>query len=228
MRSVFRKSSSIPRLELCAAVLLAKAAIANLLVVIREFYRRRNEGAKDLKKPRDPTVQELAQATTVIIRETQREPFSEELVNQELVNKLKKQPQPGCKEEREIGAKTKKMLKGLQLYRLDSFIDNEGLLRVGGRMRRSEFDYGEKHYILLPRHCRMLKDEDHHRNHWVGGSMGMVVEPLKSEEGLVLKARVRMQRGGTWKTMLRPIKELALLLPSDDQPPANNQESFKT
>ena len=39
------------------------------------------------------------------------------------------------------------------LYRLDPFIDSEGLLRVGGRLSKSDFDVGMSNPIILPKQC---------------------------------------------------------------------------
>jgi len=39
--------------------------------------------------------------------------------------------------------------KSSSLYRLDPFIDENGILRVGGRIRRSDFSYDVKHPIIL-------------------------------------------------------------------------------
>ncbi|XP_043502336.1 uncharacterized protein LOC122524254 [Polistes fuscatus] len=41
------------------------------------------------------------------------------------------------------------------LSRLTAFIDNEGVLRVGGRLRRSELSYDTKHPEILPRTSRL-------------------------------------------------------------------------
>jgi len=40
--------------------------------------------------------------------------------------------------------------KGSQLLSLSPFLDDQGIIRVGGRLRHSALDYNEKHPILLP------------------------------------------------------------------------------
>ena len=45
----------------------------------------------------------------------------------------------------------KRMLKKSDLYRLDPFTDHDGILRVGGRLRRAEMSNGEKHPVILPK-----------------------------------------------------------------------------
>ena len=73
---------------------------------------------------------------TVIIRAVQSESFSEEL-----------------KSERKIAENNKPetIPKSSKLYRLDPFLDNNGVLRVGGRLRRATLEFGEKHPVLIPK-----------------------------------------------------------------------------
>ena len=52
---------------------------------------------------------------------------------------------------REVQHSAKKSLKGSQLYHLDPFLDSYGIQHVGGRLRRAEMEYGEKHPIVLPK-----------------------------------------------------------------------------
>jgi len=65
---------------------------------------------------------------------------------------------------REVQRSAKKALKGSQLYRLDPFLDSNGILRVGGRLRRAEMEYGEKHPIVLPKnhHVSQLVARHYH------------------------------------------------------------------
>ena len=128
-------------------------AIANLIVVVKEFKRRRNarvtranlrSGAPKAKgKPRHrpPTIEELDQALRIITITTQKEAFSEELQGARTEPELP----------RELQSSAKRALKGSPLYRLDPFLDSHRILRVGGRLRRAEMNYGEKHPILLPK-----------------------------------------------------------------------------
>ena len=43
------------------------------------------------------------------------------------------------------------------LKKLDPFVDNDGLIRVGGRLQRSSFDFNVKHPILLPKRHPFVK-----------------------------------------------------------------------
>ena len=83
-----------------------------------------------------PTPRELQEARAVIIRAVQRESFSEEL-----------------KSERRIPGRNKPetVKKSSKLYRLDPFVDDSGVLRVGGRLRHAALEFGEKHPVLIPK-----------------------------------------------------------------------------
>ena len=72
---------------------------------------------------------------------------------------------------REIQSSANKALKGSQLYRLDPFLDSHGILRVGGRLRRAQTEYNEKHPIVLPK-ChyvsQLIAKHYHHEVHHQG------------------------------------------------------------
>ena len=58
----------------------------------------------------------------------------------------------------------------------------------------------------------LMKEHGEYRNDW---PMGRITEAIKSEDGIVRKASVTIMRDGKKKIMLRPIKELVLLVPVD-------------
>ena len=59
----------------------------------------------------------------------------------------------------------------------------------------------------------LIKDKESHRNNW---PTGKVTEPIVSEDGNVRKANVLLCSGGNRKIYLRPISELVLILPAQD------------
>ena len=75
-------------------------------------------------------LEELANAKTVIVKVLQHSVFSEEI---QLLNNSKLIP---------VSSK---------LHKLDIFLDDFGVLRVGGRLERSTMCYEMKHPIILPR-----------------------------------------------------------------------------
>ena len=135
-------------------------AIANLIVVIKEFKRRKNKNEKKIlsKSPnskntqltRQPTAKEFQEAMVTIIRALQRESFSEELESERKI--------PGRN-------KPETVKKSSKLYRLDPFVVDSGVLRVGGRLRRATLEFGEKHPVLIPKknHVADLITRHYHR-----------------------------------------------------------------
>jgi hypothetical protein len=51
----------------------------------------------------------------------------------------------------------KNELKESSIYRLNLIVDPEGILWVGGRLRRSDAKYEEKHQPILPKRTDLLK-----------------------------------------------------------------------
>ena len=47
--------------------------------------------------------------------------------------------------------KVKAMKRSSSLYKLDPFLDVDGLLRVGGRLRQSSAPFAMKHPVILPK-----------------------------------------------------------------------------
>ena len=144
------------RFERFSSLKSLQQAIANLIVVAREFKHPRDDKTRpaDLRskpanvqgKLRPPTLEEYDHALRIIISTTQRAAFGELLTTA--------RPEPDLP--REVGSSTKKALKGTQLYRLLPFLDSHGILRVEGRLRRVELEHREKHPIANCRNVRGL------------------------------------------------------------------------
>ena len=128
-----------------------RRAIAKLIMKVRDFKRRKYTGVEEKSgtATSQPTVEILDQATTVIILGVQKSAFSDQLSKVDLKDLLQN-PEDGITL-RETQVKKKRMLRESQLHRLDPFIDKQGVLRVGGRLRRTEFEYAEKHPAILPK-----------------------------------------------------------------------------
>lgn len=90
-------------------------------------------------------MDELRQAELVIMKAVQKEAFAEEMkilqsleVRDDVTN-------------RDLARKrNSSMKKTSSLYRLDPFLDEDGVLRVGGRIRHALVSYDLKHPIILP------------------------------------------------------------------------------
>ena len=105
-----------------------------------------------------PSVAEFNQASRVIIRAVQEESFPKDLKT--LKGADKNCFLDECHKER---AK-KELTKTSQLYRLNPFIDEDGVLRVRGCLRYSSLDGSEKHPIVLPKghHVSVLLIKHYH------------------------------------------------------------------
>ena len=113
-----------------------KRAVAYLLRLKKYLYKRQNSVSMDMTTPL--MVNELEEAETAIIKHVQAQYFGAEL------DKFKEVLKRGR-------ATTKQSLRGSAVYRLDPFIDDLGVLRVGGRLRRAKtIPEHTKHQILLP------------------------------------------------------------------------------
>ena len=143
-----------------------RRALANLIVKVKEYkatrehhalrsqdqcISRRNQSRKEPKRlPRRPSLEELQQAEMIAIRTVQNERFADEM---KLTGEVKDQ------QDRHSARRRKNALKKSSLYRLDPFMDSQGVLRVGGRLRRAHLSFPEKHPVLLPK--------GHHLSHLI-------------------------------------------------------------
>ena len=144
-------------------------AIANLIVVARESSRRKDGGKLHKSttegRLRNPTVQELEQAMRIIIEAVQEEAFEEILKSEHRVHTSEEETP------RDRASEKKRTMKKSALFRLDPFISDDGLLCVGGRLRRARLEYGEGHPVLLPKGhhlSRLIVRHYHSRVHHQG------------------------------------------------------------
>ena len=90
-------------------------------------------------------MKELDQAALVIIRAVQEEAFGE-VLKLELRDRTREE-----ESSRNRASEKKRTMKKSALFRLGPFVSDDGLLRVGGRLRRARLEYGEKHPVVLPK-----------------------------------------------------------------------------
>ncbi|XP_022808364.1 uncharacterized protein LOC111345347 [Stylophora pistillata] len=155
-----------------------RRALANLIVMVKE---RKAASADHIPKhrtnrtdnrvpseklpkriPRPPSATELMQAEMVMIRTVQNECFADEIKLLEGAERT---------EGRDRSRQRKNLLKKSSLYSLDPFGDTEGVLRVGGRLRRSHLSFLEKHPFLLPKGhhlSRLIVRHQHEKTHHQG------------------------------------------------------------
>ena len=109
--------------------------------------------------PDVPPLDATSQATALIIRTVQNEVFASE------ISVLAKRDR-GETKSRESIRERRKVLKKSNIYCLDPFLDQEGILRVGGRLHRADLSYEERHPIILPKehHITKLLIRQYHQN----------------------------------------------------------------
>ncbi|XP_027045048.1 uncharacterized protein LOC113672905, partial [Pocillopora damicornis] len=113
---------------------------------LRQLASSKKEScAKPTKRQQKPalTVEEILSAEREILKAAQRVAFSREMG-------LLKPFQEG--QDRSSAQQKKRAMKAMSsLYRLDPFIDHDGVLRVGGRIQRGNFTDKTKFPVILPR-----------------------------------------------------------------------------
>ena len=138
----------LARLEVFSDWFRAKRAVATCLrlkSLLQERLLKKQKSSihSDLSEYKSVTVQELDQAEIEIIKQVQAKAFSEEL-------KCLQMLQSGDdRHARRI--RNNHLKKSSSLFRLDPFIDQNGILRVGGRLRRANLSDMLKHPVILPR-----------------------------------------------------------------------------
>ncbi|XP_028408200.1 uncharacterized protein LOC114530778 [Dendronephthya gigantea] len=116
-----------------------KRAIALCLRYVRKLRARVQRKKSEALTLPELTVSELSAAEKLIIRSAQATAFSE------VLTALKKDTAAN----RDVNVNAKKGTNTLR--KLDPYLDEEGILRVGGRLRRANLSEKIKHPIILPR-----------------------------------------------------------------------------
>ncbi|KAK3724031.1 hypothetical protein QZH41_007681 [Actinostola sp. cb2023] len=116
---------------------------------IKPMTRSQSRQPKETNCSKEHTsvnVNELRRAEQLIIKELQREYFNEEI---QVLSSMGVQEE--VTDRSHITQRNRALKKTSSLYRLDPFLDKEGLLRVGGRLKLADIPYDEKYPMILPR-----------------------------------------------------------------------------
>ena len=131
-----------------------RRAVGSLIRKIQAFKAARDETTPSdpderLEKSSSPTVSQLDQAETAIIKAVQNHSF-----RQEMQTLKKAQNDPKLTLSRKS-----------PLLKLNPFLDGDGIIRVGGRLKHSDMDLATRHPIVLPKdsHVSKLLIEYFHR-----------------------------------------------------------------
>ena len=105
------------------------------------------------------TLQEMQEAEKAVLKRVQDENFSKEI---QVLQALSLGGEVTDREK--TRARNQTLKKSGALYKLDPFLDKDGLLRVGGRIQRVNVPEYVKHPIILPRkgHVTELLIRHHH------------------------------------------------------------------
>jgi hypothetical protein len=134
----------LERLEHLSDWTKAKRAVANCLK-LKTLLQNKVKNGKDIEVPPLSTTSVHA-AELEIIKAVQAEAFPQELKVLSSMKVNEEVPERGRARKRNHAMKVTS-----SLYRLDPFLDENGIMRVGGRLRRAEFSTAFKHPVILPR-----------------------------------------------------------------------------
>ena len=152
----------ISRLDSFSDWFKAKNAVALCLQLKRRLMERKvKESPRALRSKskevpesqrQKPKVEDLAQAELEIIHSLQHEHFKEE------IKTLHSLDTNGEFLSREAAKQRDTSLKKTScMYRLDPYLDADGILRVGGRLRRANMPESVKHPVILPKRSHITE-----------------------------------------------------------------------
>ena len=106
--------------------------LRNIVAYVRKAFKRKRSPKFNREDAEQGLIslEEIQEAEMWLIKQEQKRFFENELMD--LINK------------RQVSKKS-------SIKSLNPFIDESGLIRVGGRFRRASLEYDEKHQIILPK-----------------------------------------------------------------------------
>lgn len=136
---------------------------------------------KEVCKPQPISLDELERAEITLLKLIQRDAFYEDIAR--ISNRSRLKPENRDSDtSRKTGVK-----RSSQLSRLDPFLDQNGLLRVGGRLQKlEELDEGIRHPIIVPRrgHFTDLIIRHAHQNTAHGGR-GLTMNEIRNRYWII-------------------------------------------
>ena len=141
--SILERFSSWFKMKRAVALAKKYIDILQTRVIRKRTSLKQNAAEKSISK--SILVEDLAQAEHLILKIVQQHHFREEIIN------LRRRNEAASEKSIETNAKMKKLKQTSSIQRLDPFLDESGLVRVGGRIRRTDLSIQEKHPIILPK-----------------------------------------------------------------------------
>ena len=147
------KLSLTKRVEYFSDWFRAKRAVALCQRYIRLLRDRALKNQRSHAEVQRLNTSDMKDAECAIIRDAQIEAFEEEMVV------LQKMKQENADPDSRVSAQQRKanMKSSSSLYKLDPFLDVNGILRVGGRLTRASLTDDTKFPIILPRNSHVTK-----------------------------------------------------------------------
>ena len=146
-----------------------KRVTAMILLFIKKLKRKTNNGNQVLlSSPEQLTVSDIKEAETVIIKMAQARAFQNEVSD---LKKENERTEKRKENEKKLSKGRKSKKKAWQLWKLDPFIDEHGVLRVGGRLRNSGTCEELKFPVILPKKTvlsRRIVEHFHRLIHHLG------------------------------------------------------------
>ena len=150
----------LERLEYFSDWFKAKRAVAVCLKLLNNFKRKKNGSSKGSVDNYVPVnVAEVEEAEKEIIKQLQAKAFQNEM------NVLKSTADCNSLVKGDNGKRERVIDKASLLYKLDPFIDEDGVMRVGGRLKLANLEFASRHPVILPKasHITNLIICHHHK-----------------------------------------------------------------
>ena len=177
----FHHSSSLGRL---------KRSIVRIQRMIEKKRPNKQYNTRPIAGP--PTVEEMRLADEVILKSLQFGYFGEEIrVLQNLRDK-----DPMFQNRQNAHTRNEKLKQTSSLFRLDPFLDEKGLLRIGGRLQRATLAYEVKHPIVVPKksHITDLLIRQYHSQDQYHQGCGMTHNALRQAGYWIINGRSSVSR----------------------------------
>ena len=150
----------LERLERFSTWFAAKRAVANCIRYMKklqEVCRRRSGGCSEERRSpngQQLTVQQLMEAEVIILKTLQLQVFQKEMFHPKASSNSRKNRNPDG-EDAEDNASLKHMKKKSSLRKLDPVMRSDGVLCVGGRIRRADLPREVTNPVILPKTCHV-------------------------------------------------------------------------
>ncbi|PFX12189.1 hypothetical protein AWC38_SpisGene23891 [Stylophora pistillata] len=178
----------------------ARRAVA---ICINYVKRLKNRINKTKEETCEVSVNELEAAEGLITRSFQASAFREE------IDTLKRNKETQARENKES------LKFHSAIYKLDPFVDNEGTLRVGGRLKNADLPSPIKHPVILPRNSQLSSLIVRHFHKHVGHQgKEITLNEVRANGYWIIGAASHM--GGVWERQIRTVRSvLSSLLSSN-------------